>query len=142
MRKQDLRSQSGIPEKRSEEICNGVRNISTSDAVTTAVTRILTKAPELQEFVLRSCRFTTYALKGSVMREVILRRGRESPDIKLYLIVVSDQLLAKRERVLEWHLAKQIASACLRVFDSGRSRRRLRSEADELATSWGFTPVE
>jgi len=119
-----------------------VRNISTSDAVTTAVTKILAKAPELEEFVLGACRFTTYYLKGSMMREVILRRGRETPDIKLYLIVVSDQLLAKRERVLEWHLAKQIASACLRVFSSGKSQRKLRGEADELATSWGFTPVE
>ncbi len=142
MRKQALRSQSAIPEKRFEEICNGVRNISTSDAVTTAVTKILAKAPELEDFVLGTCRFTTYHFKGSMMREVILRRGREVPDIKLYLIVISDQLLAKKERVLEWHLAKQIASACLRVFESGKSRRRLRSEADELATSWGFTPVE
>jgi hypothetical protein len=142
MKKQALRIQPGIPEKRFEEICNGVRNISTSDAVTTVVTKILAKAPELEEFVLGNCRFTTYHFKGSMMREVILRRVREAPDIKLYLIVVSDQLLAKRERVLEWHLAKQIASACLRVFESGKSRRRLRSEADELATSWGFTPVE
>jgi len=142
MRKQDLRSQLGIPEKRFEEICNGVRNISTSDAVTTAVTKILAKAPELEEFVLGTCRFTTYYLKGSMMREVILRRGRETPDIKLYLIVVSDQLLAKRERVLEWHLARQIASACLHVFRSGKSQRKLKSEADDLATSWGFTPVE
>ena len=138
----DLRSQLGISEKRFEEICNGVRNISTSDAVTTAVTKILAKAPELEEFVLGACRFTTYYLKGSMMREVMLRRGRETPDIKLYLIVVSDQLLAKRERVLEWHLAKQIASACLHVFSSGKSPRKLRGEADELATSWGFTPVE
>jgi len=138
----DLCSQLGIPEKRFQEICNGVRNISTSDAVTTAVTKILAKAPELEEFVLGACRFTTYYLKGSMMREVMLRRGRETPDIKLYLIVVSDQLLAKRERVLEWHLAKQIASACLHVFSSGKSPRKLRSEADELATSWGFTPVE
>ena len=142
MRKQDLRSQLGIPEKRFEEICNGVRNISTSDIVTTAVTKILAKAPELEEFVLGTCRFTTYYLKGSMMREVILRRGRETPDIKLYLIVVSDQLLAKRERVLEWHLARQIASACLHVFRSGKSQRKLKSEADDLATSWGFTPVE
>jgi hypothetical protein len=131
-----------MPEERFEELWKGVRNISTSDAVTTAVTKILAKAPELEEFVLGTCRFTTYSLKGSIMREVILRRGRETPDIKLYLIVVSDQLLAKRERVLEWHLAKQIASACLRVFSSGKSQRKLRSEADELATSWGFTPVE
>ena len=141
MNRRDLRSQSGMPEKRFEEICNGVRNISTSDAVTTAVTKILAKAPELEEFVLGACRFTTYYLKGSMMREVMLRRGRETPDIKLYLIVVSNQLLTKRERVLEWHLAKQIASACLRVFSSGKSQRKLRSEADELATSWGFTPV-
>jgi hypothetical protein len=131
-----------MPEERFEELWKGVRNISTSDAVTTAVTKILAKAPELEEFVLGTCRFTTYSLKSSIMREVILRRGRETPDIKLYLIVVSDQLLAKRERVLEWHLAKQIASACLRVFSSGKSQRKLRSEADELATSWGFTPVE
>jgi len=131
-----------IPETIFEELQNGVRNISTSDAITTAVTRILAKVPELQDFVLGSCRFTTYALKGSMMKEVILRRGRERPDIKLYLIVVSDQLPAKRESVLEWHLARQIASACLRVFNSGRSRRKLKSEADELATSWGFTPVE
>jgi hypothetical protein len=131
-----------MPEERFEELWKGVRNISTSNAVTTAVTKILAKAPELEEFVLGTCRFTTYSLKGSIMREVILRRGRETPDIKLYLIVVSDQLLAKRERVLEWHLAKQIASACLRVFSSGKSQRKLRSEADELATSWGFTPVE
>ena len=142
MSRQDLRSQLGIPEKRFQEICNGVRNISTSDAVTTAVTRILAKAPELEEFVLGACRFTTYYLKGSMMREVILRRGRETPDIKLYLIVVSDQLLAKRERVLEWHLARQIASACLHVFRSAKSQRKLKSEADDLATSWGFTPVE
>ena len=138
----DLRSQLGISEKRFEEIWNGVRNISTSDVITTAVTKILAKAPELEEFVLGACRFTTYYLKGSMMREVMLRRGRETPDIKLYLIVVSDQLLAKRERVLEWHLAKQIASACLHVFSSGKSPRKLRSEADDLATSWGFTPVE
>jgi hypothetical protein len=142
MSRRDLRSQSGMPEERFEELWKGVRNISTSDAVTTAVTKILAKAPELEEFVLGTCRFTTYSLKSSIMREVILRRGRETPDIKLYLIVVSDQLLAKRERVLEWHLAKQIASACLRVFSSGKSQRKLRSEADELATSWGFTPVE
>ena len=142
MSRRDLHSQSRIPEGRFEELLNGVRNISTSDAVTTAVTKILTKAPELEEFVLGTCRFTTYSLKGSMMREVILRRGRETPDIKLYLIVVFDQLLTKRERVLEWHLAKQIASACLRVFNGGKSRRKLKSEADELATSWGFTPVE
>jgi len=142
MSRRDLHSQLRMPEGRFEELRNGVRNISTSDAVTTAVARILTKAPELEEFVLGSCRFTTYSLKGSMMREVILRRGREAPDIKLYLIAVSDQLLTKRERVLEWHLAKQIASACLRVFNGGKSRRKLRSEADELATSWGFTPVE
>jgi hypothetical protein len=131
-----------MPEERFEELWKGVRNISTSDAVTTAVTKILAKAPELEEFVLGTCRFTTYSLKGSIMREVILRRGREAPDIKLYLIVVSNQLLTKRERVLEWHLAKQIACACLRVFNGGKSQRKLRSEADELATSWGFTPVE
>ncbi len=142
MSRRDLRSQLQMPEGRFEELRNGVRNISTSDAVTTAVARILTKAPELEEFVLGTCRFTTYSLKGSMMREVILRRGRETPDIKLYLIVVSDQLLTKRERVLEWHLAKQIASACLRVFNGGKSRRKLKSEADELATNWGFTPVE
>ncbi len=142
MSRRDLRSQLRMPEERFEELWKGVRNISTSDAVTTAVTKILAKAPELEEFVLGTCRFTTYSLKSSIMREVILRRGRETPDIKLYLIVVSDQLLAKRERVLEWHLAKQIASACLRVFSSGKSQRKLRSEADELATSWGFTPVE
>ena len=142
MSRRGLHRQSRIPEAIFEELQNGVRNISTSDAITTAVTRILTKAPELQEFVLRSCRFTTYSFKGSVMREVILRRGRETPDIKLYFIVISDQLPAKRERVLEWHLARQIASACLRVFERSKSRRRLRSEADELATSWGFTPVE
>jgi hypothetical protein len=142
MSRRNLHRQLQMQEARLEELQNGVRNISTSDAVTTAVARILAKAPELQEFVLGSCRFTTYALKGSVMREVMLRRGRERSDVKLYLIVVSDQLPTKRERVLEWHLARQIASACLRVFNSGKSRRKLRSEADELATSWGFTPVE
>jgi hypothetical protein len=142
MSRRDLHSQLRMSEERFEEVWHGVRNISTSDAVTTAVTKILTKAPELEEFVLGACRFTTHYLKGSLMREVILRRGRETPDIKLYLIVVSNQLLTKRERVLEWHLAKQIASACLRVFSSGKSQRKLRSEADELATSWGFTPVE
>ncbi len=142
MSRRDPRSPSQTQEARFKELQNGVRNISTSDAITTAVTRILTKAPDLQEFVLGSCRFTTYPLKGSMMREVILRRGREAPDIKLYLIVVSNQLPTKREKVLEWHLARQIASACLRVFNGGKSRRKLRSEADELATSWGFTPVE
>lgn len=142
MSRRDLLSQLRMPEERFEELWKGVRNISTSDAVTTAVTKILAKAPELEEFVLGTCRFTTYSLKGSIMREVILRRGREAPDIKLYLIVVSNQLLTKRERVLEWHLAKQIACACLRVFNGGKSQRKLRSEADELATSWGFTPVE
>jgi hypothetical protein len=142
MSRRDLHRQLRIPEARFKELQNGVRNISTSDALTTAVARILTKAPELEEFVLGSCRFTTYSLKGSMTREVILRRGRETPNIKLYLIVVSDQLLTKRERVLEWHLARQIASACLRVFNGGKSLRKLRSEADELATSWGFTPVE
>jgi hypothetical protein len=142
MSRRDLRSQLRMPEERFEELWHGVRNISTSDAITTAVAKILTKAPELEEFVLGACRFTTHYLKGSLMREVILRRGRETPDIKLYLIVVSDQLLTKRERVLEWHLAKQIACACLRVFNGGKSQRKLRSEADELATSWGFTPVE
>jgi hypothetical protein len=142
MSRRNLRSPSQTQESRFNDLQNGVRNISTSDAITTAVARILTKAPELQEFVLGSCRFTTYSLKGSMMREVILRRGREAPDTKLYLIVVSDQLPRKREKVFEWHLARQIASACLRVFNSGKSRRRLRSEADDLATSWGFTPVE
>ena len=142
MSRQDLHRQLQKQEARFNELQNGVRNISTSDTITTAVARILTKAPELQEFVLGSCRFTTYSLKGSMMREVILRRRREAPDTKLYLIVVSDQLPAKREKVLEWHLARQIASACLRVFNGGKSRRKLRSEADDLATSWGFTPVE
>lgn len=142
MSRRDLHRQLQKQEARFNELQNGVRNISTSDAIATAVARILTKAPELQEFVLGSCRFTTYSLKGSMMREVILRRGREAPDTKLYLIVVSDQLPAKREKVLEWHLARQIASACLRVFNGGKSRRRLRSESDDLATSWGFTPVE
>ena len=83
MSRRYLHSQLRMPEERFEELRNGVRNISTSDAVTTAVARILTKAPELEEFVLGSCRFTTYSLKGSMMREVILRRGREAPDIKL-----------------------------------------------------------
>jgi hypothetical protein len=129
------------PEERFEDLRDGVRNISTSDAVTTAVAKILTKAPELAEFVLGTCRFTTYSLQGSMMREVILHRGRKTPDIKLYLIVISDQLLTKRERVLEWHLAKQIACACLRLFNGEKSQRELRSEADELAASWGFTPV-
>jgi hypothetical protein len=142
MSRRDLHDRLQIQEAKFKELQNGVRNISTSDAITTAVARILAKAPELQEFVLGSCRFTTYSLKGSMMREVILRRGRERPDIKLYLIVISEQLLTKRERVLEWHLARQIASACLRVFNGGKSRRKLRSEADELATSWGFSPVE
>ncbi len=142
MSRRDLRSQLRMPEERFEELWDGVRNISTSDAVTTAVTKILAKTPELEEFVLGACRFTTHSLKGSMMREVILHRGRETLNIKLYLIVISDQLLTKRERVLEWHLAKQIACACLRVFNGGKSQRKLRSEADELATSWGFTPVD
>jgi hypothetical protein len=142
MSRRDLRTQLRMPEEGLEELWDGVRNISTSDAVTTAVTRILAKAPELQEFVLGACRFTTHSLKGSMMREVILHRGRQTLNIKLYLIVISDQLLTKPERVLEWHLAKQIACACLRVFNGGKSQSKLRREADELATSWGFTPVE
>ena len=128
-------------EERFEDLWGGVRNISTSDTLTTAVAKILTKAPELAEFVLGACRFTTYSLQGSMMREVLLHRGRKTPDIKLYLIVISDHLLTKRERMLEWHLARQIACACLRLFYGEKSQIELRSEADELATSWGFTPV-
>ena len=141
MSRRDLRSQLPLPEERLEQLRGSVRNISTSDAITAAVTKILAKAPQLEEFVLGACRFVTYSLKGCMMREVILHRGRETPDIKLYIIVVSDQLLTKRERLLEWNLAKQIACACLRIFNSGKARKKLRSEAEELATSWGFTPV-
>jgi len=142
MSRQALRSPLQITRERAGGLSGMVRNISTSDAVTAAVTKILAKAPELEDFVLGVCRFTTYSLKGCMMRDVILHRGRETPDIKLYLIVISDQLLAKRESVLEWHLAKQIACACLHFFHGGKSRRKLRSEAHELAASWGFTPVE
>ena len=141
MGRQASRKRLPAPELASEELKGKIRNICTSDAVAASVTRILTRAPQLQEFVLDACRFTTHYLKGCVVREVILHRGRESPDIKLYLIVVSDQLLAKREKLLEWNLAKQIATACLSVFSKGKSRSKLRSEAEELATDWGFTPV-
>ncbi len=141
MSRRDLSSALRIPEARIEELRDRVRNISTSDAVTTAVAKILIKAPQLEEFVLDVCRFTTHYLKGCMMREVILHRGRETPDVKLYLIVVPDQLLGKREKLLEWNLAKLIASACLSVFYSEKSQAKLRVEAEELATSWGFTPV-
>jgi hypothetical protein len=142
MSRPDLCGQLRSSGERFEELKSRVEDISTSDAVTTAVAKILAKAPHLEEFVLGACRFVTYALKGCTMREVILYRGRETPDIKLYLIVVSDQLLTKRERLLEWNLAKQIACACLCIFNGEKSERKLRSEAAELANSWGFTPVE
>ena len=141
MGRRGLRSQMQLPEKRVGELSDRVRNISTSDAVTAVLARLLAKAPQLEEFVLEACRFTTHPIKGCIMREVVLYRGRELPDVKLYLIVVSDQLTTKRERLLEWNLAKQIASACLSVFYSEKSQRKLRGEADELATSWGFSPV-
>jgi hypothetical protein len=141
MSRQASRKKLPAPELALEELSAKIRNICTSDAVAASVTRILTRAPQLQEFVLDACRFTTHYLKGCTMREVVLHRGRESPDIKLYLIVVSDQLLAKSEKLLEWNLAKQIATACLSVFARGKSRSKLRSEAEELATDWGFTPV-
>lgn len=142
MRRRYLRDQLRLPEeKRFKQLWDAVSTISTSDAITESVTKILVKAPQLEEFVLGACRFVTYSFKGSMMREVILHRGRATQDIKLYLIVVSDQLLTQRERVLEWHLAKQIACACLHIFERGKSQRKLRSEADELAASWGFTPA-
>ncbi|MBM3156408.1 MAG: hypothetical protein FJ004_03895 [Chloroflexi bacterium] len=141
MNRQASRKKLPAPESGLEELKGKIRNICTSDAVAGAVARILTKAPQLEEFVLDACRFTTHYLKGCMVREVVLHRGRESPDIKLYLIVVSDQLLTKREKLLEWNLAKQIATACLSVFAKGKSRSKLRSEAEELATDWGFTPV-
>lgn len=141
MRRQASRKKLPAPELVLEELRGKIRNICTSDAVAASVTRILTRAPQLQEFVLDACRFTTHYLKGCMVREVILHRGRAVPDIKLYLIVVPDQLLTKREKLLEWNLAKQIATACLSVFARGKSRSKLRSEAEELATDWGFTPV-
>lgn len=141
MSRQAARKKLPAPELALEELRGKIRNICTSDVVAAAVARILTKAPQLQEFVLDACRFTTHYLKGCMVRDVILHRGREAPDIKLYLIVVSDQLLEKREKLLEWNLAKQIATACLSVFARGKSRSKLRSEAEELATDWGFTPV-
>jgi hypothetical protein len=141
MSRRASRSKSPSPEVRFEELRAKIRNISTSDVLTGAVARILTKAPQLEEFVLDACRFTTYSLKGCMTKEVLLRGGRSKPDVRLYLILVSEQLLTKSERLLEWNLAKQIASACLRIFNLERSGRKLRSEAEELATSWGFTPV-
>lgn len=141
MSRQASRKRLPAPELALEELGEKIRNICTSDVVGASVTKILTKAPQLQEFVLDACRFTTHYLKGCMMGEVILHRGRAAPDVKLYLIVVSEQLLTKREKLLEWNLAKQIATACLSVFYRGKSRSKLRSEAEELATNWGFTPV-
>lgn len=141
MRRQASRKKLPAPELASEELKGKIRNISTSDVITSAIARILTKAPQLEEFVMDACRFTTYPLKGCVTGEVQLHTGRTKPDVKLYLILVSDQLLTKREKLLEWNLAKQIATACLSVFSRGKSRSKLRSEAEELATDWGFTPV-
>ena len=141
MSRQASRKKLPAPELALEELKGKIRNICTSDTVAAVVARILTKAPQLEEFVFDACRFTTHYLKGCMVREVILHRGRQAPDIKLYLIVISDQLLTKREKLLEWNLAKQIATACLSVFAKGKSRSKLRSEAEELATDWGFTPV-
>lgn len=141
MKRRDQSSAPLTPDTKIEELKAKVKNISTSDAVTNAVAKILAKAPQLEEFVLEACRFTTHYIKSCIMKEVVLQKGREKPDIKLYLIVVSDQLLAKREKLLEWNLAKLIASACLSVFYSEKSKSKLRPEAEELATSWGFTPI-